>query len=229
MANETLNGTLDAALNATGQSLLERASGAAVGAGDYVPLVLERMWDLMAAPFHHPEMWWVVFHLLLTLLVLEFYFDRHRDEELGWAAAVANSLVLFIIAIDLIRHSFHEATPWGVLRTITLAVFTDATLPVAPQVLVLILFVGIVGAAVTVINYYHLLPRKLAFEVSGHPPINFIAYLAIAIVYTHGSEHEIPLDIPTLIAGAVVFVLILFAVFLIRRHMAGVGEGRRRW
>jgi len=62
----------------------------------------------------------------------------------------------------------------------------------------------IVGLAITIINYYHLLPRKLAFEMSSHPPVNFLAYFAIAIVYSAGTETEIPLDIPTLIAGAFV-------------------------
>ncbi len=229
--NASLNSTLGAAgnaTNATGTDLLGKAGDAAVAAKDFLPLVLSRMWDLVAAPFRTQEMLWIIFPLLLTFLVLEFYFDRHGDEELGWAAAVANSLILFIVAIDLVRHSFRDATPWDVVRTLALALFTKAQLPFAPQVLVLIAFLALMGLAVTLINYYHLLPRRLAFEVSGHPPVNFLAYFAIAIVYSEGTAHEIPLDMASLVAAALLYVLMLLLVFWGKRVMRRVVAGSER-
>ena len=229
------NITADALANATAPltnlSLLDKASGAAAVAQGIIPLILARLWDLVAAPFRHPEMLWIIFPLALTFIVLEFYFDRHGDEELGWAAAVANALILLIVALDLLKHSFSNATPWVVVKEIALAAFTDATLPLPSQNLILILFLAALGVAITIINYYHLLPRKLAFEMSSHPPVNFLAYFAIAIVYSAGTETEIPLDIPTLIAGALLFFLVLVLVFLIRRGVSNffVGQGRGNW
>lgn len=195
---------------------------------DLVPLILGRLWDLAAAPFRHQEMLWIIFPLLLTLLVLEFYFDRHGDEELGWAAAVANSLILFIVAIDLVKHSFHQQSPIEVAKIVFLAVFTKEQLPLAPEVLILILFLGVLGVLVTVVNYYHLLPRKLAFEVSGHPPINFLAYFAIVIVYSAGTEHPIPFDIATLVAGVLLYVLLLGIVFGMKLLWRRAVHGNRR-
>jgi hypothetical protein len=220
--NATLNESLNATVNTT---LLEKASDVAVTATAFLPLVFIRMWELVAAPFHHQAMLWILFPLLLTFIVLEFYFDRHGDEELGWAAAVANSLILFIVAIDLIKHSFHYATPSEVLRQIALAIFTDATLEFPPQVLILILFLAAMGVFVTVVNYYHLLPKKLAFELSGHPPVNFLAYFAIVIVYSAGSEHEIPLDLATLIAGALLYIVLLVFFFYMRRWVQNMFSG----
>ena len=82
--NETLNGTLNVS------NITAKAIGTGVDvAQSFLPLVLHRMWELVAAPFRHPEMLWILFPLFLTLIVLEFYFDRHGDDELGWAAAVA--------------------------------------------------------------------------------------------------------------------------------------------
>ncbi len=215
----------------TNTSLLGNASDIAITASSFLPLVFSRLWDLLSAPFIRTEMLWIIFPLALTFLVLEFYFDRHGDEELGWAAAVANALILLIVALDLIKHSFHYATPWVVLKEIVLAIFTDAALPIPTQNLVLIIFLGCLGVGITVINYYHLLPRKLAFEMSGHPPVNFLAYFAIAIVYTAGTAHEIPLDMATLVAGALLFFLIILLVFLIKRGVSNflVGQGRGGW
>jgi hypothetical protein len=50
-------------------------------------------------------------------------------------------------------------------------------------------------------------------------------------VYSAGTPSEIPLDIPTLIAGAILFFLILVVVFLIRRTVSNflVGQSRGNW
>jgi len=214
--------------NVTNTTLVDKAADVTTGISGIIPLVFSRMWQLIAAPFRYQEMLWIIFPLLLTFLVLEFYFDRHGDEELGWAAAVANSLILFIVAIDLLKHAFHQAPPYEVAREIVLAMFTDAELPLQPQVLVLILFLALAGIAVTLINYYHLLPRKLAFEVSGHPPVNFLAYFAIAIVYTAGTDHAIPLDISSLVAAGLLYVILLLVVFTLKRYVRRLIHGRRR-
>ena len=232
MVDNLTNLTGDLLANATAPltnlSLLDKAGDAAAVAQGVVPLIFTHLWDLIAAPFRYTEMLWIIFPLALTFLVLEFYFDRHGDEELGWAAAVANALILLIVALDLLKHSFHNATPWVVLKEIILSIFTDATLPLPPQNLILIVFLGVLGVGITVINYYHLLPRKLAFEMSSHPPVNFLAYFAITIVYSAGTAHEIPLTIPTLIAGVLLFFLVLLLVFLIRRGVQNVFLGRGR-
>lgn len=211
--------------------ILGKATDIATSTKETLPLVFQRVWDLASAPFHHQEMLWILFPLFFTLIVLEFYFDRHGDEELGWGAAIANSLILVFIGIDLLKHSFHYATPWVVLKEIVLATFTDAILPLEPQVLILILFLGALGMAVTLINYYHLLPRKMAFIISSHPPINFLAYFAIVIVYSTGTEHEIPFDLATLIAGAVLFIILLLIVFVFKRSINQLfnGDNQRRW
>jgi hypothetical protein len=227
--NETLDGALNSTLNNTLNETLGRAAENISVLKDIVPLVLSRFWDLIAAPFHRPEMLWIIMPLLFTFIVMEFYFGRHRDEELGWAAAVANSLILIIVAIDLLKHSFHYAPPWTVFKEIMTAAFTDAVLPLPPQVVLLILFLGASGVAITFINYFHLLPSRIAFEVSGHPPVNFLAYFAIAIVYSAGTRSEIPFDIATLIAGALLYVLMLIIIFMVRKATGNVRGGFGRF
>lgn len=230
VVNETLNASVNATSNATSllNETIMKAADAAVTMQSFLPLVFVRLWELLSAPFRHQEMLWIIFPLFFTLIVMEFYYDRHDDEELGWGAALANSLILIIVSIDLLKHSFHYATPFVVLKEIVLAAFTDANLPLAPQVLILILFLGALGLTITIINYYHLLPRKMAFIISGHPPINFLAYFAIAIVYSTGTSHEIPFDIATLAAGFLLFIVILVIVFSIKKFVQRILGGDRR-
>jgi hypothetical protein len=213
--NGTFNVTVNSTFNATNSSIL--TAERVVSVQSFVPLVFSRLWDLIAAPFRHGEMLWIILPLFFTLIVMEIYYDRHRDEELGWGSALANSLVLVFVAIDLIKTSFDHATPWEVFSQCMVAAFTDASLEVPSQVVLLILFLGVLGIAVTIINYFHLLPRKMMYVISGHPPINFLAYFAIAIVYSTGSAHEIPFDMATLIAGALLFVILCLIVFGIKK------------
>jgi len=215
--NETLNATLNStAVNQTLTQTVSWADRAFEGIWSFwglLPLAFERLFALVKAPFLHPEMLWIITPLFLTFIVLEFYLDRHRDEELGWAAAVANSLVLCIVALDLLRHSFPGETPWGVLKVTLIAGLTEATLPIVPQVMLMILLLGAIGVGVTLLNYYHLLPKQLAFMVSGHPPVNFLAFFAIVIVYTTGTEHAIPLDTASVTGGVFLYFILNMLVF----------------
>ncbi len=225
-SNSAINSTINATLNNSADIL----SKTSVAVYSFVPLVFIRLWQLITAPFLHGEMLWIIFPLFFTLIVMEFYYDKNDEEELGWGAAVVNSLLLIIVTIDLIKVAFHGATPWEVLKEVILAVFTDATLSIPPQVILLIIFLGVLGITVTLINYFHLLPRMIAFEVSSHPPMNFLAYFAIVIVYTAGTEYEIPFDLATLVAAVLLFVLILVGVFWLKRLKRRVTgeEGSRR-
>ena len=192
------------AVNLTNESVISTVEHVPV-VRDFIPLLFSRLWD------------WIIFPLLFTLIVMEFYYDRNRNEELGWGSAIANSLILIIVSIDLLKHAFHYASPFVVLKEIGAAIFSDAVLPLEPQVLILILFLGILGISITIVNYFHLMPRKLAFIISGHPPVNYLAYFAIVIVYSTGTSHPVPFDIITLIAGAVLFVLLCVVFFSIKK------------
>jgi hypothetical protein len=232
--NETMNATLNGT-NTTAQALnstVSKAGDALSAAQSFIPLVFLRLWDLITAPFRHAEMLWIILPLFFTLIVMEFYYDRHDDEEMSWGAALANSLVLIFVAIDLIKVSFNNATPWAVLKQVVLYIFSDAQLDIAPQVLLLIIFLGCLGIGVTIINYFHLLPKRIAYIVSGHPPINFLAFFAIAIVYSTHTNHPIPFDMATLVAGALLFVLILLAVFGVKkffRRITGNDDRKSIW
>jgi hypothetical protein len=205
VTNETLNETL------------MKVNETAVAAPSFIALVFVRLWELIIAPLRETEMLWIIFPLIFTLLVMEFYYARHRDEELGWGAAIANSMVLIFVAIDLIKTAYNYATPWAVAKNVVLAIFGEGSLAIPVQVFILISFIFLLGLGLTIINYFHLMPRQVAYVVSGHPPVNFLAYFAIIIVYSAKTEHAIPFDMATLVAGAILFILILVIVFSVRK------------
>jgi hypothetical protein len=234
-ASNATNATVDATSNVTAaaNSTLSKAAGQAAellpATQSFFPLIFIRLWDLLAAPFRHGEMFWIIIPLFFTLIVMEFYYDRHDDEELGWGATVANSLVLIFVAIDLVKESFGRQTPWTVGKSVVLAFFSDGALPVSFQVVLLIGFLGALGLVLTLISYFHLMPRKIMFNIAGHPPVNFLAYFAIAIVYSTNSSHPIPLDLATCVAGVLLFLIILFVVFGLKRTARRMTGDRKGW
>jgi hypothetical protein len=64
--------------------------------------------NLLFAPYYYPEMFWVVFPLIITLFVIEFYSGLYENEDYGGHTALTNSLVFVYIGVDLIRKLLHE-------------------------------------------------------------------------------------------------------------------------
>lgn len=179
----------------------------------FLPDVAFRFWKLIASPFIHSEMQWIIIPLLLTFVLAEFYYFRHPDEELGWSAALINSLVLVFVAIDMIKTVFVGQTPWQVLNLFINALKTGENF----SLFLVIIFIGGLGLALAVINYFHLIPRKIAYLLSSHAPINFIAYFAIVQVYTRKANDPLPLDAATVIAAVFLFTLLVGGLFVAQR------------
>lgn len=151
--------------------------------------IFDRFLEILLAPYQHPEMLWIGIPLLITIFMMEFYFARYRGEELGWNTAYGNAIVLIFVSVDLIRHTYIV----GELFYFNIKTFA--------------LFLLIVdGLILTLINFYHLLPKNFAFGLSSKLPINFLAYCAIIFIYT-----EIPADMFTL-GGLFLFLLLLYII-----------------
>ena len=68
-----------------------------------------------------------------------------------------------------------------------------------------------------IFDFFHILPKKLAFFLGNSLVINLTAYVAIVLIYTNpiGMEpgaHSVPLDHYTIIAAFILFWL-LWAMF----------------
>lgn len=185
-----------------------------------IPELFNRFFLFISAPFVYPEMWWLLIHLVLTFVLFEFYFERHVDEDLGWSAALANSIVAIFISMELLRALYHhEGTPLSVMMNVindylTTSWFTDEMI-----VLTLVLLLGALGILTAVFNYFHFLPRKFAFLISGHGTINLLAYSLIVIVFRYSYENPVPIDGLTLFAVLLFGLTMWLILFLINHNL----------
>ncbi|MBT4334245.1 hypothetical protein HOD61_00300 [archaeon] len=159
---------------------------------DSMPLVLERTIEIAKSPIINTEMIWLLAPLIITLLAMEFYFGRYKDEELGWNSAYGNALVLVFVSASLAKHIYMNELYFSLVKLSAVAV---------------VIFMGL---ELMFIDFFHILPKKIAFNISSKVPINFLAFVAIVLVYT-----ELPLDNITLIAFVVLLLLLLMFIGLI--------------
>jgi hypothetical protein len=150
----------------------------------YLPIIISwlqdvwhRMIEIVLSPIHTLEMLWLLIPLLLTLFLMELYFGRYKDEELGWNTAFGNVIILLFVAAYLANHIYTNEL-----------YFNSTKVTVAATVV-------LAGIILMIIDFYHLLPKKIAFQISSKLPINFLAFSAIILVYTN-----IPIDYITLYA-----------------------------
>ena len=161
----------------------------------FMATLTDRIFDLVSAPVQNPEMLWIVAPLVTTLILMEFYFGRYKDEELGYNSSVANSLVLLFVSLDLVRYLY---------STVGARAFTDILN--LPSKTIIALIVAAQAIALFYISYYHILPRRLSFVLTNTTVINLTAYVAAVIIYTN-----IPVDIFTLLAAVLVYIALYFA------------------
>ncbi|MBI4148800.1 hypothetical protein HY490_05910 [Candidatus Woesearchaeota archaeon] len=172
-----------------------------VVANEYWQLLLSRLIELIKAPALNPEMGWIIAPLILTVVLMTFYFGKYTREELGWNTAIGNSVVLLFVAIDLLRYLFHLTSPGSILN------FQDEWIKS-------LIALGVASEGITLLlsNFFKALPKHVSFFICSPLPVNLQAYVAIAIVYT-----DISFDWATLVAAIMLFLMLLIAMTLIKK------------
>ena len=160
--------------------------------------------EIIIQPGINTEMIWILAPLLATLLLMELYFSRYEDEELGWNTAFGNSLVLIFISASLLKQMYLQG---------------GLTYNIDPVQLGTISAVLLVGFILTTLDYFHVIPEEIAFGLSSRLPINFLAYAAILMVY--GS---LPIDFITAVGFVIVLILLSIALKVINNMVPKVKE-----
>lgn len=170
-------------------------------------IVIPRILDLVIAPIKAPDMLWIVFPLLIALISMQLYFGRHKAEELGWNTAYGNSIALLFVSINLLKYIYStQGAGVGVKEFFHYTVLVSYSFKV-----LIVVFILAQSFLLLFLNFFHWLPKRLAFFISSSIPMNITAYIAIVLVYSD----NIPLDIHTLVAGICMFfiVLLFFKIF----------------
>lgn len=165
-----------------------------------LPLIWSRLLELLQAPAINPEMFWMIIPLIITLLLMTFYFGKYTKEELGWNSAIGNSIVLLFVAIDLLRYIFHLTIPGSILNYQEEWVKTLISLGVAAE-----------GITLLLSTFFKALPKRITFFICSPAPVNLQAYVAIALVYT-----DVPFDGATLVSAILLFFILLLLLTIIK-------------
>ncbi len=227
-----MNATLNATVNATGHAINATAPVVASGAqwlsSVFFPTLVDRLARLIAAPFQHSQMLYIITPMLITLLLMEFYFGRYDTEELGWNTAVGHALVLIFVSVDLLKTVYPGMAPSTMLTKVWFNIlhFTAERGEVVSTAIAAAIFA--VGILLLITDFFHWLPKKFAFILSGTLEINIIAYLSIVIVYTNNAgTNAVPLDWYTALAAAMLFVA-LWVLFGIIHRLEPKYKGDRK-
>ena len=167
----------------------------AIGVMDIsVSSLKDRFIELLLAPSQHTEMLWLAIPLVLTLFLTELYFSRYKSEELGWNSAYGNAMVLLFVSLDIFRYLYNS----NLLQTLTVK-------------LALAFAVAIMAILLTLINFLHVIPERMAYGLSSKLPMNFLAYISLILIYS-----DIPIDVVTIISSAAILVIISLTLILFR-------------
>lgn len=129
------------------------------------PVVLERYTTIMTFPAAQPDFIPSLLPIFLGLFVIEIYFGRYSYEELGWNSAVSNSVSIIATALTLILQLDLLGVAFGPRTVVAYGILA-------------------VGVLIFLLNFYHVWPPEIAFNLSSAFVSSTLVYLAIAIVYT---------------------------------------------
>ena len=168
----------------------------------FVPNLLKEFTELLSAPAINPGMGWIITPLIITLILMTFYFGRYKDEELGYNTAIGNSVVLLFVGMDLLRYMYYSQYPPSIVAY--------ELRPIVTLIVILVMF-----EAITLMysSFFHALPKKIAYFICAPLPVNLQAYVAIAIVYSNISVSWFTL------LGAIMLFFVLLGVMKLLQVM----------
>jgi hypothetical protein len=175
-----------------------------------IVFALQLLWDkvveIVQQPMINKEMLWILIPILAALFLIEFYFARYKGEELGWHAAVNNSLCLFFVGMDLCS--------FLVAKNMLLGFGTAIPAGIALQKSVIAYFIIFEAGLLILLNFFHLPSKEFAFGVSSNLIVNFLGVIATIIVYSS-------IAIDWIMLPAVLLIFLMLVVFLaIVRHIS---------
>lgn len=131
-------------------------------------LVLNAFIDIIFAIFRFPNIFWIGFPLLFTLIVMELYFGRYKNEKIDIASSLTNSLVFIFTGLDLVKLLLSEPN-------VTYYFFK----------LGVSIFLVIVGFILVYVTYFHSMSNFFYKIFTSFLIVNGLAYLVVLFVYSN--------------------------------------------
>lgn len=146
--------------------------------------------ELVFAPVNHPELIPNLLPIIFGAIVIELYFGKHTQEELGWNTSVGNAVIWITTAVSL-------------LMTTSLSQAEE------------IATYGLLGGGIFVgyMNFFHKWSSGLAFRISSSAVVYTLAYVLVVMANT-----SVPIN-ETSLKAAGVFILAANAGFKVLQMM----------
>jgi len=138
---------------------------------------------------------WEVLPLVIATIVTISYFEKYREEKIGWDSYVANSLILVFVSVALLKYIYGIGGR-GAGNYIDL-----------PGKTIAVVFLLLIGLLIVKFNFTHLLPEKITKYISSPLTVNILAY--VIILYVHSAAAN---SVIVFISLLIIFVL-LIAIF----------------
>ncbi len=68
----------------------------------YITVSNKAILVIVTAPFSNFKIFWTVLPMLIAWIILEVYFTRHENENIGWNTAICNGLMLFWAGLNIL-------------------------------------------------------------------------------------------------------------------------------
>lgn len=130
------------------------------------------------APVRHPEIVPTVLPIVAGAIVIELYFGKHKNEELGWNTSVGNAVIWITTGVTLYM-----------TETLT-----------TPEMYATGALIGL-GLLVGYMDFFHKWSSTTAFMISSSGVVYTLAYILVIIVKT-----DLPMDQSTMEGAAVFFI-----------------------
>lgn len=162
--------------------------------------VWPRVIEIVTVPLHHKQALWAIIPLLISTFLMQVYFGRNKEEELGWNTAYGNAIALMFISASLLK-TMYETYGYGFWQNPT------------PELTSKIIFLVIIisqALLLATLDLFHSIPKKFSFAISSSHSVFIIAMISIVVIHA-----SIPLNSPTLAAALFLFVAsaLFFASF----------------
>ena len=124
------------------------------------PEVMSGIKQIFLAPINQPDMVPTLVPIILGGIVLELYFGKYEDEDLGWNSSVSNSVI------------------W-ISTGITLYLTADINDPLEQAVTFFLLGIGVLTGY---LNFFHKWSSSVAFLASSSGMVYSLAYVSVVII-----------------------------------------------
>jgi len=162
-------------------------------------IVWERALEIVRQVQVNKEMLWILLPLLAAMFLLELYFSRYKKEELGWNSALANSLVLFFVGLNLCSFLYNPDPSKNMLYGF--GSIKPELMEEAIKKSAIAFFIVFESVLLMLLDFFHLVSKRFAFGISSGLVLNFIGAISIILV-----RSDVKIDLITIPA-----VLLLFA------------------